>query len=151
MKYVRSYTVLVICLAVVLTSTGCTAHLTRGEEMHWGVVMQKSGLYEPIPFKSKGVTSLLSILIPGTGHLYADEPGLAALYFLGNILWPFNILWTVPRGLQAAEVANKRFTIMYYQTGAYSDVVERLGENGKLPYNFQKREETDLGEVREEQ
>lgn len=147
MKKIRQMWSAAVCAALVLTSTGCAAHLTRGEEMHWGVLMQKSGIYNPIPFKSKPVTTVWSVIIPGTGHFYLGEVGLGAVYFLGNILWPINILWTVPGALQANEVVNKRRTIEYYQMGAYSNVVERLRQKGKLPYDFKNREEVNLNEV----
>ena len=141
------FLVCLISLAFVFSATGCAAHLTRGEEMRWGILMQKSGIYNPIPFKSKPVTTVWSVVIPGTGHFYVGEAGLGVVYFLGNILWPINILWTVPGGVQAAEVVNKRRTIDYYQTGAYSDVVERLRRKGKLPSNFKERDEVNLNEV----
>ena len=43
--------------------------------------------YQPIPTappKSPGVAAILSIIVPGLGHLYSGNPGAAAFWFISG-------------------------------------------------------------------
>ena len=137
----RRMKVVALALVCALSSTGCLAHLSMSEEREWGRLLDRGIVQEPIPFKSKGVTGFWSFVIPGVGHFYAGEPGLGVAFFLGNILWPFSPFWTLPAGLQAAEVTNKRRTVEYYKFGANAKVVESLRAKGKLSPNFKTFEQ----------
>ena len=137
----RRWVPLVLVLAVALNTAGCITSLSLTEERDWGNLLSRGVVREPMPFKNKGGAGFLSVIIPGTGHFYAGEPGLGVAYFLGNILWPINIFWTVPAAVQATEVANKRRTVEYYKFGAHSAAVEKLREKGKLPSGFTTFEE----------
>lgn len=131
-----------LILVVALNSSGCIATLSMSEERDWGSLLSQRIVHEPLPFKRKGVSGFWSVVIPGTGHFYTGMPGLGVLYFLGNILWPFNILWTVPAGLQATDVTNKRRTVEYYRFGSHNQVLERRQQEGQLPNDFKTFEET---------
>lgn len=125
-----------LAIAIALNLSGCITTLALSEERDWGRLLEKKVVSEPIPFKSKGVAGFWSFLVPGVGHFYVGESGLGVAYFLGNILWPLNPFWTLPAGLQACTVTNKRRTIEYYKFGAYKERVERLQKKGKLPADF---------------
>lgn len=132
---------LLACVLCFTQTTGCITTLSLSEERDWGRLLEKEVVREPIPFKSKGLAGFWSVLIPGIGHFYAGEPGWGITYFLGNLLWPINIAWTLPAGIQAASVTNKRRTIEYYTLGAHSQTVEKMRGKGKLPTNFKTFEE----------
>lgn len=136
--------VAIVCL---LNTTGCLSHLALSEEREWGRLLDKGVVREPIRFKSKGAAGFWSAVIPGTGHFYVGEPGLGVAYLLGNLLWPLNPFWTLPAGLQAAEVTNKRRTIEYYKLGAHASTIERLQRKGKLPADFKTYEEANIGQL----
>jgi len=140
MRYTRRGTV---ALAVVcaLNSAGCITSLAHVEEREWGRLLDRGVVREPVAFKSQGVAGFWSFVIPGIGHFYVGEPGLGVAYFLGNLLWPLNPFWTLPAGLQACEVTNKRRTIEYYKMGAHQQKVEQLKKKGKLPADFKTYEE----------
>lgn len=143
----RGVRLVALALVCALSSTGCLAHLAMSEERDWGRLLDRGIVQEPIPFKSQGVAGFWSFVIPGVGHFYAGEAGLGVAYFLGNILWPFNPFWTLPAGLQAAEVTNKRRTVEYYKFGAYSNVVNRLQTKGKLSPDFKTFEQAGFNTV----
>ena len=128
----------VLCL---VNTTGCITTLSLSEEREWGRLLEHQVVREPIPFKSKGVAGFWSFVVPGIGHFYVGEPGWGVTYLLGNLLWPLNPFWTLPAGLQAADVTNKRRTVEYYKLGAHEDVVKRLQARGKLPADFKSYEE----------
>lgn len=136
----RKFDYISLALLCVL-NTGCITSLSHVEEREWGRLLDRGTVQEPIPFKNKTVAGFWSFVVPGIGHFYVGEEGLGVAYLLGNILWPLNPFWTLPAGLQACEVTNKRRTIEYYNLGAYQNVVERLRKKGKLPQNFKNYEE----------
>lgn len=133
--------VIVLALVCALNSTGCLAHLSMSEERDWGRLLDRGVVQEPIRFKSKGWAGFWSFVTPGIGHFYVGEPGLGVAYVLGNLLWPLNPFWTLPAGLQACEVTNKRRTVEYYTIGAHEDTVARLQQKGRTPSDFKTREE----------
>lgn len=137
----RQVGALALAVVCVVNTTGCLASLSLSEERQWGRILDKQVVREPLPFKSKGVGGFWSVVIPGTGHFYAGHPGLGTMYFLGNLLWPINIFWTLPAGLQAIDVTNKQRTVEYYTMGAHAERVERLKSKGKLPADFKTKEE----------
>ena len=137
-RRIGSTVVAILCL---INTTGCITALSLSEERDWGRLLDRGIVHEPIPFKSRGVAGFWSFVIPGVGHFYVGEPGLGVAYFLGNLLWPLNPFWTLPAGLQASTITNKRRTIEYYRLGAYRNVIERLRNKGKLPKDFKTFEE----------
>ncbi len=143
----RRVGVILLAIVCIVNTAGCLAHLALSEEREWGRLLDKGVVREPISFKSKGVAGFWSFVIPGTGHFYAGEPGLGVAYFLGNLLWPLNPFWTLPAGLQTAEVTNKRRTVEYYKLGAHAAVIERLKKKGKLPPDFKTHEEAKFDQL----
>lgn len=137
----RRVGVFALATVCVVSTAGCLASLSLSEERQWGRMLDKQIVREPILFKSKGVGGFWSVVIPGTGHFYAGHPGLGVMYVLGNLLWPINIFWTLPAGLQAIDVTNKQRTVEYYTLGAHAARVEQLKSNGKLPADFKTKED----------
>ena len=130
-----------LLIPILLGGTGCVTSLSMSEEMTWGKLLNDGVVREPIPFKSKTTAGVSSFIVPGAGHFYTGESGLGVAYFLGNILWPINILWTVPAGMQSATITNKRRTVEYYKFGSHADKVAKLRQKRKLPADFKGYEE----------
>jgi hypothetical protein len=136
-----------MALLLAVSTAGCITTLAMSEEREWGRLLERQVVQEPIPFKSPAVTGFWSFVVPGVGHFYVGESGLGVAYFLGNLLWPLNPFWTLPAGLQACTVINKRRTIEYYKYGAHQRTIEKLRKKDKLPPNFKGVEEAGLRET----
>lgn len=137
----RRVGVILLAIVCLVNTTGCLASLSLSEERQWGRLLDKQVVREPIRFKSKGWAGFWSAVVPGIGHFYVGEEGLGVAYLLGNLLWPLNIFWTIPAGLQATAVTNKRRTVEYFTMGAHSKQVENLKAKGRVPADFKSRDE----------
>ena len=136
-----------LALLCLLNTTGCITSLSHIEEREWGRLLDRGIVREPLPFKSKGVAGFWSFAVPGVGHFYVGEAGYGVAYFLGNLLWPLNPFWTLPAGLQACEVVNKRRTVEYYKIGGHKTRIDQLRKKNKLPADFKTFEEAKFSET----